>query len=302
MLRRHSSLLRRSSLFAVATFSLASAALLSSTLADEARAQDAAPAGEVTDDGKKEKAAQPAKDPVAEADALMKKRGLKNLKKAVEIYKAELAKKPGDVDLMLKTADALNGVIRVRTNGNSVLIDGTSDTAANKKIFGTLGKESLALAEKVIAKRPKDVKAHAVYTDSYIYASSAYGIIKAAFTGAADKYQANAQRLSKLDKKWDGGLGYMLMGAFYTAAPWPLTDHDKAISFMKKALKVKSKSRRNQYYMGIALYRDGQYAESIPFFEAVPKSPCASLTERDFCGALKREAKRALKAAKENAD
>lgn len=281
----------------VTPLSLAGLLLGSVGLSTAAQAQDAAPAAKAA----AAEGGEAAQDPVAEADALMKKRGLKNLKRAVELYKGALAKKPGDVDLMLKTADAINGVIRVRTDGNSVLIDGTSDSAANKKIFASLGKESLALAEKVIAKRPDDVKAHAVYTDSYIYASSAYGILKAAFTGAADQYQANAKRLSKLDKKWDGGLGYMLMGAFYTAAPWPLTDHDKAIAFMKKALQVKSKSRRNQYYMGIALYRDGQYAASIPYFEAVPNTPCASLTERDFCGALKREAKRALKAAKENA-
>ncbi len=229
----------------------------------------------------------------------MKKRGLKNLNRAVELYKAALAKKPGDVDLMLKTADALNGVIRVRTGGNTVLIDGTSDTPANKKIFGTLGKESLALAEQVIAKRPNDVKAHAVYTDSYIYASSAYGLIKAAFTGAADQYQANAKRLTKLSRKHDGGLGDMLMAAFFMAAPWPLNDTGKAVDYMRKAIKIKSKSRRNQYYMAVALYRDGQVKESIPFFEAVPGAPCASRTERDFCGKLKREAKRALKVANE---
>lgn len=241
-------------------------------------------------------------DPVAKADALMVKRGRKNLKEAASLYKKALAAKPGDIDLMLKAADALNGLIRATTDGNSVLVDGTSDTPKNKKIFGTLGKESLELAEVAIKARPNNLRAHAVYTDAYIYASSEYGLIKAALTGAADIYKDNAKKLTKLNRKFDGGLGYMLMAAFYVGAPWPMSDSGLAVEYMEKALKVKSKSRRNQYYMGVSLFRDGQFKRAIPYFEAVPTSPCPSASERDMCAFLKRESVRALKLTKKEAE
>ncbi len=243
-----------------------------------------------------------ADDPVAKADALMVKRGRKNLKEAARLYKKALAAKPGDIDLMLKAADALNGLVRATTDGNSVLVDGTSDTPKNKKIFGTLGKEALELAEVAIKDRPNNLRAHAIYTDSYIYASSEYGLIKAALTGAADVYKDNAKKLTKLNRKYDGGLGYMLMAAFYIGAPWPMSDSGLAVEYMEKALKVKSKSRRNQYYMAVALFRDGQFKRAIPYFEAVPTSPCPSASERDMCSFLKRESVRALALTKKEID
>ena len=51
------------------------------------------------------------------------------------------------LDGRLDLADALNAVMRIKTNANTILIDGTLDTPANKKIWKELGGEALPLAK-----------------------------------------------------------------------------------------------------------------------------------------------------------
>ena len=43
-------------------------------------------------------------------------------------------------------ADAINTIIRIKTNANSLVIEGTQDCPAFKKIWGSLGGEALPLA------------------------------------------------------------------------------------------------------------------------------------------------------------
>jgi hypothetical protein len=91
------------------------------------------------------------------AAALMRKRGLDNFKAAVVLLRTVRPRFPDDVELKLELADALNSVMRVETNANSLVIQGTLDTPENKKIWRTLGEEAMPLAKAAHAADPTSV-------------------------------------------------------------------------------------------------------------------------------------------------
>lgn len=59
----------------------------------------------------------------------------------MDLLRMALKRDPDNVRLKLELADALNTVIRIKTNANSLVIEGTQDCPAFKKIWGTLGRE-----------------------------------------------------------------------------------------------------------------------------------------------------------------
>lgn len=97
--------------------------------------------------------------------------------------------------------------MRVRTNSNTLVIDKLLDTPENKAIWAKFGPRAQELAGKVVEKRPNDIKAAAVYADSFMFSSSSKGILKQALQGAGSVFKENANRLIKLDRKHDSGVG-----------------------------------------------------------------------------------------------
>ena len=105
------------------------------------------------------------------------------------MLRAAHQRNPGDVATSMELADALNAVMRIKTNANSLVIDGSLDTPANKQVWKSLGDEALPLAKQAYDERPGDVKALAVYADSFMFSSSSKGIVKQALSGTATEYK-----------------------------------------------------------------------------------------------------------------
>ena len=78
---------------------------------------------------------------VADADKKMKTRTLESVSRAADLYRAALLANPDDSELQLKTADAINAVMRIKTNANTILIDGSLDTPENKAFWAKHGEE-----------------------------------------------------------------------------------------------------------------------------------------------------------------
>ena len=237
--------------------------------------------------------------PLAEADALMQSRGLAGCTRAVELYKGLLSKAPDDAMLQLKTADALNCVMRIRTDNNNVLVDALNDTEPHKKIWRDLGGEAVELAKKGYAQRPGDPWALSVYADAYMFQSSSYGILEALFKGAADTYVKNATGLIETKPLYDHGVGHILLAAFNIVAPWPVSDGSKALANAQAAAKLYPRSRRAQYYLGVVHYRQGRFVEAATALRAAVAGTCETPTERDSCDATLREARRGLALAEQ---
>jgi len=213
---------------------------------------------------------------------------------------AALKRDPENVDIKLELADALNTICRIKTNANSLVIEGTQDCPAFKKIWGTIGRESLPLATDARKAMPNSVKALAVYADAFLYASSAQGIVKQALTGVGKKYIAMASELYK-HPKWDSAVGCAFLGGFYNVAPWPVGSKQKAAKFLREGASI-APTRRNLYYAGVNAYQMGEYAKAVTYFDgALKAAPCKdpSSSEEDFVGFIMEQSRRGLKLARE---
>lgn len=232
------------------------------------------------------------KTPLQEGDELLATgHDTKSFERAVAIFEAELAKKPGDLDLSLKLCTALNAVMRAKTHANLALISGTSDTPANKRVWSELGKRSHALCIPVQKARPKDIDTALQTAEAYMYLSSSMGIIQALMSGAADQYKKNADAILAIDKKADDGVGDTYHGAFYIVAPWPMSDVKKAREHFAKAAAVAPRSVRNRYYVGLAAFKGGDFAVAEKEFTFARDNPCTTKSEIDYCSAIKAQAK-----------
>ena len=83
---------------------------------------------------------------VSRADSLMRKRSVSSCLGAADIYEAAAAAGgPATAMLQLKAADAINCAMRIETNGNIMVLEGTVDTPAAKKFWAKHGPRSLSL-------------------------------------------------------------------------------------------------------------------------------------------------------------
>lgn len=153
-----------------------------------------------------------------QAAELMKKRGVANADKAASLLREALKKDPENAEIKMELADALNMVIRIKTNANSLIIEGVQESPAFKKIWKDLGGEALPLATDAKKAFPKSVKALAVHADSFMFYTSSQGIVKQALTGVGKKYVKIAKELYA-HPEWDSAVGCAFLGGFYSVAP-----------------------------------------------------------------------------------
>jgi len=232
---------------------------------------------------------------IKEGDGFMAKRNLNGFEKALAKYKEALSKDPGNIDTMTKTANALVHIMRVKTNGNALKLDGsTQDDEKNKKIWKEYGEEAVKLSEKAFKERPNDCFTLNVYAESYMYYSSSFGILKAIFKGAAGQYKDNSYALIKNCPKLDDAVGDIYMGGFNIVAPWPMSDLDDARNHYNNALKLAPQSVRSHYYVGIVAIKDEKYDLAKKSFTFTVENPCTKGPEHDYCGFLKEQAKKGL--------
>lgn len=72
----------------------------------------------------------------------MRKRSVSNCLAAADIYEAAAS---ASAMMQLKAADAINCAMRIETNGNIMVLEGTVDTPAAKKFWAAHGPRSLSL-------------------------------------------------------------------------------------------------------------------------------------------------------------
>ena len=229
----------------------------------------------------------------AKASALLQRRSLADCEKAVELLEKALQRTPDDAALCLECAAALNAIMRMKTDSNTLHITKMLDTAENKRVWARHGPRALSLAKQAKAARPSDPEALLAYCDAFFFANSVKGVLAAATTGSGLKFKGNAKELIARCPRLDGGIGHCYLGAFYLMAPWPLKNEKLAKQHLHAAHKIVP-SRRNCYYLGVLYYRLGQPREAAPFFRAATQAACNSPSERDFGDFVLAEAKHAL--------
>lgn len=233
-----------------------------------------------------------------QAGDLMKKRGVANAEKAISLLRESLGRDPENAAIKLELADALNTVARIKTNANSLVIEGTQDSPAFKKIWRTLSGEALPLALDARRAFPGSVRALSVYMDAFKDSSSAKGVVKQALTGVGMKYVALAKELYA-HPEWDGAVGCAFLGGFYAVAPWPIGSKGKAAKYLDEGARW-APTRRNLYHVGVVSYQTGDFRKAADHFQRAISTPVStepSSTEADIADFLLERARGGLKAA-----
>ena len=75
----------------------------------------------------------------AKASALLQRRSLADCEKAVELLEKALQRTPDDAALCLECAAALNAIMRIKTDSNTLHITKMLDTAENKRVWARHG-------------------------------------------------------------------------------------------------------------------------------------------------------------------
>jgi len=241
------------------------------------------------------------KKAVGKADALFKKRTAQSCDAAAKIYEDEL-KRTGyaDAELLLKAADAVNTAMRIRTNSNTITIDGTVETPANKAVWKRDGQRAYDLAAKGLKASSKiDARALGIRFDAFMFSCSHKSLVKQALTGTGTAYKRMGEELQKKHPRHDGDVGSAVLACFYHVAPWPVGSPKKAIQNARKAVQRGGATLRNLYYVAVISYGQKDYATAAEFFKRALKASPGSPSEADFADFMKSEAKRGLAKAQE---
>mmetsp|Transcript_15110 Transcript_15110/g.39772 ORF Transcript_15110/g.39772 Transcript_15110/m.39772 type:complete len:142 (+) Transcript_15110:141-566(+) len=130
--------------------------------------------------------------------------------------------------------------------------------------------------------------------DAFLFDGAAKGIVKQAVTGAGVTFLGTADQITRELPGWDGDVGWAYLGAFYTAAPFPLKSLTKAADLFKTLVDKAPASRRNHYYSGVVALRRDRWAEAREHFSEALRQKCGSLTELDFCAYMEEQARLGL--------
>lgn len=215
----------------------------------------------------------------------------------------------GDAGLKLSAAEAAVSLMRIASHANSLacrLPGGggpkleKQDTSANMKLWSEwapvaqalLGEAEAALGDAF----ERDPSSFILSVEANMYATSSKGIVAAVTSGKALSFLASVAKLEKLHPQYDGAIYCIYWGAYYLAAPWPMSSTSKARKYLERSVKAYPRSRRNQYWGGVAAFADGDYAAARGYMERALEEECASPSEQDICDWMAEEARRTLEA------
>ena len=259
----------------------------------------------------------PETDPVGlSGKALMRKRSTKNCLAAADAFEsaADAAAAPGTprgsapwrvaAQNHLFAADALNCAMRTHGKGNILLVEGTLDTADNKKFWGQHGPRALSLARAALAEDPDLISydlARVIELDAFMYKTASTGIVRNALTGAGVEFKKLADEFTATFPSFDGGVGYTYLAGFYHVAPWPLGDKKRALVEAERAVATSGRSKRNNYYVCLFKYVAGDKAGAQAACSAATTARCEGNTEPDYCHFLTEQVERVNALAKKMA-
>ena len=228
---------------------------------------------------------------------------------AYSTEEAALIAAPGDAGARRRAADALCRWLRLSTDGNTVTVDGPGDRPAFRALWAEHAPRAVELYRGLGGGGKEDPDALCNLIESVSYASSAKGVARAALGGEAAAFLLEVARLTSAAPAHASGLAHVFAAAFYLAAPFPVRSPRRALAAAERALTASPKSRRNNYYAGLAALhlrwdfkRRGGGGEAAAVAQGYLEASLASdataesEAERDIDGALRREAIRALEA------
>lgn len=214
-----------------------------------------------------EPGSEPAKQTLADVDALMVEKTVENCEKAIKGYELLLKDDPKNYEILYKLADAHVCILDIKTAGFM------EEKDEYKPLLKNLGKTANDIAQKAYKLNPKSKEVVASALRAYAYYSASFGVMKAVFKGAAGNFKDLANQLIKLDAKFKGAMGYRFLGKLYFVAPWPVGSDSKALKYFKKGIETDNATLYSHYFAGVLYFKDKEYDLAEKEFSIVRDNP-----------------------------
>jgi tetratricopeptide (TPR) repeat protein len=189
-----------------------------------------------------------AQDTMAQADALYEQGGLDNLLKSAELYSQALVADPTSYDAAWKASRSYREYCNQSKENN---VDGWQEIC---KQYGKMG---MMHGEKAVALNPNKVEGNFWYGCSVGNYSDGVSILTALREGLKDKTQTSFEKSYEIDKTYTDGGPIKALGRFWFVLPWPMSDKDKALSYLKEYNQAYPEDSEGQVFLAEALIDAG---------------------------------------------
>ena len=166
-----------------------------------------------------------APDPLDTAEALIKKGGLENRKKALDICLEVVKKNPESYRANWMAARAC------REYANLVKREGRQGW---EDVCKEYGKKGMNFADKATQLNPDGAEGYYWYGTHVGIYSDGTGILTALREGLKDKTQSNFEKAYSIDKLYQKGGPIIALGRFWYVLPWPLNDKGKSMEYFRE--------------------------------------------------------------------
>jgi tetratricopeptide (TPR) repeat protein len=144
-----------------------------------------------------------------------------------------------------------------------------ADGAPRGPVKQGLGQEAWDLADRALAHQPTDAHARYYAALGVAFHSQGMGLLKALTRGMEGKFNGYLEPVLKSTPGVDYGGPLVTKGRYFHELPWPVRDHDKALSFFRRAAKEHPENLRNYLYMAETLMQQGKLQEA---YDAIVKA------------------------------
>ncbi len=189
-----------------------------------------------------------AQDIMAQADALYDQGGLDNLLKSAELYAQASEADPASYDAAWKASRSYREYCNQAKESNAEGWEG---------ICKQYGKMGMMYGEKAVALNPDRVEGHFWYGCSVGNYSDGVSVLTALREGLKDKTQMSFEKSYEIDKSYTTGGPIKALGRFWYVLPWPLSDKEKAISYLKEYNQAYPDDAEGQVFLAEALIDAG---------------------------------------------
>jgi hypothetical protein len=166
-----------------------------------------------------------AADPLDTAEALIKKGGLENRKKALDISLEVVKTNPESYRANWMAARAC------REYANTVKRE---ERPGWEDVCREYGKKGMNFAEKATQLNPDGVEGYYWYGTNVGIYSDGTGILTALREGLKDKTQNNFEKAYNIDKMYQKGGPIIALGRFWYVLPWPMNDKSKSMEYFRE--------------------------------------------------------------------
>lgn len=198
-----------------------------------------------------------------EADRLFSTGELENYRKAGELYAHSLEQTPKDFEAAWKAARAYREY--AQNSKEQELTDW-------KSICQKYGKLGMEFGEKAIGLNPEAIEGHFWYGCSVGNYSDGVSIVTALREGLKNKTQLGLEKSYEIDRQYKDGGPIKALGRFWFVLPWPLTDKEKSLKYLREHQQLFPEDEEGQVFLAEVLINRKETAQAKELLEKAAKS------------------------------